>query len=69
MQINKAAGREERIPDGVDSALDTALLVAAGDRDRARLVAKVSGEAQQGGMEVDRRAVPFQHGAFEIVIK
>src|SRR5271165_4312804 len=43
--------------------------VAAGDPDRARLVAIVSGEAQQGGMEADRRAVPFQHGAFEIVIK
>src|SRR5208282_4715894 len=69
IQINEAAGREEGIPDVADGALDAALLVAAGDRDRARLVAIVPGEAQQGGMEADRRAMPLKHGALEIVIE
>src|SRR5208337_210256 len=41
IQINEAAGREEGIPDVADGALDAALLVAAGDRDRARFVAIV----------------------------
>src|SRR5208282_5119406 len=50
-------------------ALDAALLVAAGDRDGARLVAIVSGEAQQGGMEADRRAMPLKHGALQIVLE
>ena len=69
INIREGASREEGLPDIADGALDAALLVAAGDRDRARFVAIAPGEAQQRGMEADGVAAPFQHRALEIVIE
>ena len=57
------------IADVSDGALDAALLVAARDRHGARFVAIVPGEAEQGRMEADRVAAPFQHRALEIVVQ
>ena len=69
VEIGEAAGGEEGVAHVADGALDAALLVAAGDRHRTRLVAVVPGEGEQRRMEADRVAAPFQHRTLEIVVE
>jgi hypothetical protein len=63
IKIFEAAGGKEAIADV------STLLIAASDRYGARFKAIMPGKAQQGRMEADRIAAPFQHHAFEIVIQ
>jgi len=69
VEAGEAAGGEERVADIADGTLDAAFLVAARHRHRARLIAAVPGKAQQGGMEADRVAAPFQRRALEGVMQ
>ena len=65
----KLRAAKKRVADVADGALDAALLVAARDRHRARFIAIMPGKAEQGRMEADRIAAPFQHRALEIVVE
>jgi hypothetical protein len=69
VEIGEAAGSEERRTDVADASFDATFLVAARDRDGTGFVAVVPGKVQQRGMEADRVAAPFQHGALEVVIQ
>ena len=69
IEIFEAAGSKEAIAYVSDGALDATLLIAARDRHGARFIAIMPGKAQQGRMEADRIAAPFQHHAFEIVVQ
>jgi hypothetical protein len=67
--VGELACGEEGVADVADAALDAALLVAAGDGDRARLEGMVGGKAQQRGVEADGVAHALEHGALEVVVQ
>ena len=69
IEIFEASGSKKRIAGVSDGALDATFFVTARDRHGARFIAILPGKAQQGRMETDRVAAPFQHHAFEIVVQ
>lgn len=69
IEIGETAGGKKGTADVADAPFDAAFLIATGDRDGTRLIPVVSGKAQQRGMEADRVAASFQHGAFQIVVE
>ena len=68
-EVRERPSRKEAIPDITDGALDATLLIAAGDGDWPWLIAVMSGELEDFGVEADRRALPLQDGAFEVVLQ
>jgi hypothetical protein len=69
VDIGEAACGEERVPDKPYGSFHAAFFVAACDRYGTRLVTIIAGKPQQGGMEADRIAASFQHGALEIIVE
>ena len=69
VEIGDVAGGEEGLAHIADGAFDAALLIAARNGNRTRLVTVVPGEAQQRRMEADRVAMPLQDGTFQIVVE
>lgn len=68
-KIGELASCEEAFAYEADGALHASLLVAPSDRDWTGLEAIPRSQFQQGGMEADRIATPFQHCALEVVIQ
>src|SRR5690606_13257166 len=69
VQVGEASGGKETFARKADRALDAALLIAAGDRDRSRLKAIPRRQLEQRGMEADRIANAFEHRTLEVVIE
>jgi hypothetical protein len=68
-EIGEITRGEEGVPHKADGAFDAAHLVAAGDRHRSGFEVVVDRKRQQGGMEADGIATPFQHRAFKIIVE
>ena len=67
VDVSEVAGGEEVLADVPDAALHAALLVAAGDARRPRLVTVMGGEGQQLRVEPDGLAHALEHGALQVV--
>ena len=69
VQVGVRAGGEEVVANVAYGAFHPALLITARHRDRPRLVAVVTCERQQRGVEADRVAAALQHGALQVVVE
>ncbi|MBK6349077.1 MAG: hypothetical protein IPF50_04415 [Proteobacteria bacterium] len=64
-EVREAPGGEEALADEADRALDPALLVPAGERDRPGSEAVAGRELEQRRVEADRMIDALEHGALQ----
>src|SRR6266545_3073202 len=65
----EGAGGEERFPEVPDTALDTALLVAACHGDGLRREVVVAGELEDAVMKTDEVALALEDDAFQVIVE
>ena len=68
-QIEEGATGEEGFANIANGPFHAPLLIPSRDRHRARLVAIMAGELQQGGIEADRLPLSLEDGALQVVVQ
>jgi hypothetical protein len=69
VDIRKLAPGKEAFPDVAHGAFDAAFFAATSDGDGSRVVAVMTGEVEQGGIEADGVAAALQHGTSQIIVQ